>query len=297
MEYFKINNEINVPMLCFGPGMVSMGLHRKNSFLGKLHYKVDYRLQEIKYYKAIKTAIDLGYTFIDHSASYGNEELIAKAINNSNKSRDKLILTTRISNSAQYNGDIRKQFFIYLKKLKTDYIDLLMFHWPVPQHYLKTWKEMIKLKDEGYCRILGVANCNEHHIEDLISNSGVIPSINQIEVHPLFTQKGLVKYCQEKGIQVEAYTPLARFDERMTRLPLLKRICTKHHKTLAQVILRWHIQNDIIPVFRSLNPNRLHENINIFDFELSEEEMHAIDSININSRLRYDPDNCDFSIL
>lgn len=297
MNYFKLNNNIEVPQLCFGPGMVSMSLHHSHTLYGKLSYKVEYKLQERKYFNAIMSAINMGYTFIDHSIAYGHEELIAKAIKYSNEKRDNLILTTRISNQAQYTRNIRETFFKYLQKLGTDYIDLLMFHWPVTGYYLDTWKEMVKLKEEGYCRILGVANCNKHHIETIITNSDELPLINQVEIHPLFTQKTLVKYCKEKGIQIEAYTPLARFDERITRLPLLRKLCFKYNKTLAQLILKWHIQNGIIPVFRSLNNKRLMENINIFDFELSNEDMEAIDSININSRLRYDPDNCDFSIL
>lgn len=297
MKYFKLSNDIELPALCYGPGMVSMGLQRPSSLSGKILYKVEYKLQEQKYVNAIKNAIDIGYTFIDHSIAYGHEDLIAKAINQSSKTRDKLILTTRISNHAQYNGNIRESFFKYLKKLGSDYIDLLMFHWPVTGHYLETWDEMIKLKKEGFCRFLGVANCNVHHINELASNFSEMPLINQVEIHPLFTQKDLIKYCQENNIQVEAYTPLARFDERMTRLPIIKKLCLKYNKTLAQLILRWHIQNGVIPAFRSLNQNRLMENIDIFDFEISNEDMNAIDSININSRLRYDPDNCDFTIL
>lgn len=297
MNYFKLKNGIELPALCFGPGMVSMGLKRSSSLYGRIHYKVEYKLKEKKYANAIRDAIDLGYTFIDHSISYGHEKLFVKAIRDSSRTREKLILTTRISNHAQYDGTIRESFFKYLKELGTDYIDLLMFHWPVTGHYLKTWNEMVRLKREGYCRFLGVANCNEHHLNELMSNSDEMPLIDQFEVHPLFTQKPLIKFCQEKGIQVEAYTPLARFDERMTRLPLLRNMCLKYNKSLAQLILRWHVQNGVIPVFRSLNRGRLMENINIFDFELSDADMRAIDSININSRLRYDPDNCDFTIL
>lgn len=297
MEYFKLENGVQVPVLCFGPGMLSRGLKHHSTILGKLHNRLKIRMNELTYCRAIQCAISYGYSFIDHSIAYGHEDLIAKAISQSKKNRDELFLTTRIPNQAQYNGKIRDVFFKYLEKLGTDYIDLLMFHWPVTGCYLNTWNEMVKLKKEGYCRVLGVANCQEHHIKELLNNSDDKPLINQVEIHPLFTQKRLIEYCKKQNIQVEAYTPLARFDERMTRLPLLKSMCIKYHKTLAQLVLKWHVQNGIIPVFRSLKPTRLYENMNIFDFNISEDDMKAIDSININSRLRYDPDNCDFTIL
>ena len=156
---------------------------------------------------------------------------------------------------------------------------------------------MLKLYDEGYIKALGVANCHQHHIEELLKVSEVIPAVNQIEVHPLFTQKTLIEYCQNKGIVVEAYTPIARFDDRLVRLPLLKRIAQKYNKTIVQIVLRWHIQNGLIPIVRSLNKKRQLENISIFDFKLTADEMDSIDRININARVRYDPDNCDFSIL
>lgn len=297
MEYIELHNEYKLPKLCYGPGMITRGLKFNDNIWGKIKYKYNYKREEIKYFNAVLCAIKNGYRFIDYSSAYGREDLINKAIKVSGIKREDLILTTRVSNKAQFTGKIRDEFFGSLKKYGVDYIDVLMFHWPVTGHYLDTWNEMIKLKKEGYCKIIGVANCNEHHINNIISNSFESPSINQIEIHPLFTQKPLVKFCKGKKIQIEAYTPFARFDDRMTRLPLLKNMCIKYKRTLAQLILRWHIQNGIIPVFRSLNNKRLMENINIFDFKLSDEDIRAIDSININSRLRYDPDNCDFSIL
>ena len=130
-----------------------------------------------------------------------------------------------------------------------------------------------------------------------MERSGIIPAVNQFEVHPLFTQKDLIAFCKEKGIQVEGYTAIARFDDRLMRLPLLAEIAGKYNKTAVQVVLRWHIQNGVIPIVRSLNKSRQIENISVFDFSLTPSEMTAIDGININSRLRYDPDNCDFSIL
>lgn len=297
MEYFNLINGQQVPCLCYGPGMLTRGLTSPKTFVEKIKYRVTYKKQESLYYKAIVSAIKNGFRFIDYSATYSREDLIGKAIRESQLSRSEFILTTRIDNKAQFQGTVRDTFFRSLERYGTDYIDLLMFHWPVTEKYVNTWTEMIRLKEEGFCRNLGVSNCHSHHIDLLIKATGVIPFINQVEVHPLFTQKGLADYCKNKSIVIEAYTPLARMDERMTRLPLMKSLSKKYNKTITQLILRWHVQNGIIPVFRSMNSERQKENMAIFDFTISENDMRAIDSININSRLRYDPDNCDFTIL
>jgi diketogulonate reductase-like aldo/keto reductase len=144
---------------------------------------------------------------------------------------------------------------------------------------------------------LGVANCHQHHLEEIFKICKYRPEVGQFEIHPLFTQKSLIEYYKQQGIIIEAYTPVARYDDRLVRLPLLHRLGKKYNKTIIQIVLRWHIQNGCIPIIRSLNPIHQQENYDVFDFELSEEDMNAIDGININSRLRYDPDNCDFSIL
>lgn len=297
MNNVVLNNGISVPCLCFGPGMLGRGKRTPQTIIQRFKNRIDLKIEERNYYNAIESAINNGLLFIDYSAAYGREDLISRAIKHSGRNREDFVLTTRISNYAQVSGTVRDNFFQSLKKYETDYIDVLMFHWPVTGCFVDTYKDMIKLRDEGYVKTLAVANCHKHHLDLLISETGVTPAINQVEVHPLFSQKELISQCMRLGIIVEAYTPLARFDERMIRLPLLKQIAARYNKSLSQIILRWHIQNGVIPVFRSLNCNRQKENISIFDFELTQEEMNAIDGININSRLRYDPDNCDFSIL
>ena len=156
---------------------------------------------------------------------------------------------------------------------------------------------MEKLKDEGLVKHLGVANSHQHHLEEIFKICKHRPEVGQFEIHPLFTQKKLIQYYKDHGIVVEAYTPIARYDDRLVRLPLLKRLEKKYNKTFVQIILHWHVQNGVIPLVRSLSYKHQQENFNIFDFELDAEDMKAIDGININSRLRYDPDNCDFSIL
>lgn len=156
---------------------------------------------------------------------------------------------------------------------------------------------MIEYKKQGLCRILGVANCNIHHLQRLYEVSGEYPEINQVEVHPLFTQEELRKFCKEKGIIIESYSPTARHDDRLYNPFLLKEMSKKYNRSITQLILRWHVQNGLIPVIRSWNPKHLKSDFNIFDFEISEDDMKKIDNLNINSRIRYDPDNCDFHSL
>lgn len=294
MEYFNLSNGNKLPKICFGPGIMARKVRLSPNRILRI---IQQKWLEKKYYNAVKSCIESGARFIDYSIAYGREDLIAKAIVDSRVERKCLYLTTRVTNQDQERKTVRESVLRSLERFQTDYIDLLMFHWPVTDHFVYTWQELIKMRDEGICKNIGVANCHQHHICKLVDETGVTPDVNQIEIHPLFTQKELVKYCQEQGIQLEAYTPLARMDERMTRLPKMRSLCTKYQKSISQIVLRWHIQNGIIPIFRSLSPVRQKENLNILDFELSKEDMDIIDSFNINSRLRYDPDNCDFSIL
>ena len=252
---------------------------------------------ERRYVQSVADAIKSGFRWIDYSCAYGDGKLIGEAIHKSGVKREDLIITTRVSNYAQFNNCVREEFLNFLQNTKMDYVDILQFHWPVTDYYVDTWREMEKLYKEEYVKHLGVANCHQHHLEEIYKICQYKPEIGQFEIHPLFTQKPLIDYYKQHDIQVCAYTPIARFDDRLMRLPLLKRIGEKYGKSVTQVVLRWHIQNGIIPLVRTLNPAHQRENLDVFDFELTESEMKAIDAININSRLRYDPDNCDFSIL
>lgn len=306
MECVCLPNGITLPIIGFGPGIEEYSpkcIRRRTGILsipGRAYNKLIRRpICSKKYANAISEAIRTGYRLIDYSAAYGNGSLIAKGIKNSGVHREDLILTTRVSNRAQFAGPdaVKKEFFSQLKGMNTDYIDIFMFHWPVTGCYEKTWQTMVELYREGYVKVLGVANCHEHHLEKLFSLTEERPLINQFEIHPLFTQKKLIDFCRKNNIQPEAYTPVARFDDRLVRLPVLHKIADKYNKTVLQVVLRWHVQNKIIPVVRAMSPSHQKENFDIFDFQLSREEMQTIDSININSRLRYDPDNCDFTIL
>lgn len=306
MDTITLANGQQMPVIGFGPGI--MGYTAKYSKRKRGIWSIPGRAwnkfikrpaTKKKYIESVATAIRQGFRLIDYSAAYGDGSLVGQGIQDSGVAREKLVLTTRVSNGAQYQGKdaIREEFFRQLKGLGIDYVDILMFHWPVTGVYEETWKAMVGLYREGYVKTLGVANCHKHHLEKIFSLTEERPVINQFEIHPLFTQKELIGYCKEHGIQPEAYTPIARFDDRLVRLPLLHKIAEKYNKSFLQVVLRWHIQNGIVPVVRAMNPEHQKENLGIFDFSLTDEEMEKIDGININSRLRYDPDNCDFSIL
>lgn len=301
---FTLSSGIKIPVIGFGPGIMGYktGLTKSRNYFFSLllrannKYIARPRLRK-NFSNSISSALKCGFRLFDYSNTYGNLNLVGQALRKSGVERKQLFVTTRISNYAQFNNAVREEFLKSLSDLNLEYVDLLQFHWPVTDKYIDTWKEMLKLKEEGYVRILGVANCHKHHIEELEEETGVLPEVNQIEVHPLFTQKQLINYCKSKGILVEAYTPVARYDDRLIRLPLLKKLENKYGKNFIQIILRWHIQNGLIPIVRALNPKHQKSNIDIFDFELSKDDMKLIDSINIDSRLRYNPDNCDFSIL
>ena len=293
-----------IPQIGFGPGGMGYSPKMKKRRIGLLLliYKLKnklYRNRNMRnsYVGSISNALKMGYRLIDYSAAYGNGKLLGEAIRKSGVPREELFITTRVSNEAQRDHKVREQFMTFIHNMGVDYVDLLQYHWPVTGLYLDTWREMEKLKDEGLVKHLGVAHSHQHHLEEIFKICKHRPEVGQFEIHPLFTQKKLIQYYKDHGIVVEAYTPIARYDDRLVRLPLLKRLEKKYNKTFVQIILHWHVQNGVIPLVRSLSYKHQQENFNIFDFELDAEDMKAIDGININSRLRYDPDNCDFSIL
>lgn len=305
MNVRTLCNGITIPTIALGT--ISIGYKANvagrlnKTLVGKVFRKIDqmfFHSAEKAFERSIQNAISTGYRLIDTSAAYQNEHYIQQAIKKSNVNRAEMFLTGRISNYAQFGGidSVRRQIKAMLENSGENQIDLLMFHWPVTGHFEDTWKVICEAYDSGIARSIGVANCNIHHIERLMK-CGYKPMLNQFELHPLFVQNQLIEYCRSNDIMIESYSAIARFDDRLFRLPKLHAIAKRYNKTPAQVVLRWHIQHGFIPVVRSTNPIRQRENIDIFDFNLSHEEMETIDSFNINARIRYDPDNCDFSIL
>lgn len=299
----SLRNGMLMPAIGLGPMIMNYGKSRKPNpsrwnVPCRLWRKVQRRSEYDKFVKSISEGIKMGFRLIDYATAYGNLGAIGDAVKDSGLGRKELFLTGRISNKAQFNGKdaIIREVEAILAAYRTDYLDLLMFHFPVPGCYANTWEVISELYSKGICRSAGVANCHEHHLSKLES-SGFVPMYNQIEVHPLFTNAAVIEYCVAHGIVIESYTPLARMDDRLYRLPRLKAIAHEHNKTSAQVVLRWHLQQGLVPCVRALNKKHQLEALGIFDFNLSDEEMASISAFNINSRLRFDPDNCDYTIL
>jgi methylglyoxal/glyoxal reductase len=241
---------------------------------------------------AVKTALEAGYRHVDTAAFYDNEEGVGQAIKESGVPREQVFITTKVWNSDQGYETTLKAFEASLKKLGMDYIDLYLVHWPVRGKYKETYKALEKLYKDGFVRAIGVSNFQIHHLEDLMAECEIKPMVNQVEYHPRLTQKELHAFCKQHHIQLEAWAPLMRgglFDE-----PTLLEISKKYGKSPAQVILRWDLQNEVVTIPKSVTPQRIKENADIFDFELTAEEMEKIDALNMNKRIGPDPDNFDF---
>lgn len=304
MEYLRLSNGNQMPKIGLGTDDVlfvrklrSTDNRLVRKILNVYHYRFLKPYLNYQLAQSIAKAINMGYRLIDTSAAYTNESAIGKALKMSKIKREEIFITTRVTNRQQYNHQVRESFYKSLENLSIDYVDLYMFHWPVTGYFLDTWREMEKLYDEGLVKNLGIANCHQHHIQEILRICKIKPVVNQFEIHPLFSQKPLVEYCKSQDIQVEAYSPIAQNNDRLRRNRVLHGLASKYGKTIHQIILRWHIENGVIPIPRSTNENRLRQNIDVFDFKLTKDEIEDIDKININSRLRYDPDNCDFTLL
>jgi len=243
---------------------------------------------------AVKTALKAGYASIDTAAMYGNEEGVGKAVRESGIPREQIFITTKLANKMQRKGyeAALKAFETSRKSLGLEYIDLFLIHWPVKGKYTESWKALIKLYNEGLVRAIGVSNFLIHHLEDIINETGVVPAVNQVELHPWLNQAELVDYCKKHNIQVEAYSPL--MSGHLSEVPELDEIAGKYGKTPAQIVLRWHLQRGIVIIPKSVHKERIIENSQIFDFNLSEEDMEAINSLNRDKRFLPHPDNVFF---
>ena len=242
--------------------------------------------------QAISTAIDAGYRAIDTASLYYNEEEVGEAIATSNVNRDELFITTKVWNSDQGYDETLRAFEVSLKKLRLDYVDLYLTHWPVADKYVDTYRAIERLYDEKLIRVPGVSNHHEHHLQKLLATANTQPMVNQIECHPLLTQEPLRAFCSDHNIAVTAWSPLGRGN--ILQNETLQTISNDINKSTAQVILRWHYQNGVITIPKSVTPKRIIENANIFDFELTSKQMNQINELNENKRFGKDPDNFHF---
>lgn len=257
----------------------------KMPYLGLGVYKVKEGKEVIN---TVKTALEVGYRAIDTAALYDNEEGVGQAIKESGIPREELFITTKVWNTDQGYDKTLKAFDISMKKLGLDYLDLYLIHWPGKDKYVDTWRALEKLYKDGRVRAIGVSNFKIHHLQTLMEQSEEKPVINQVELHPYLSQKDLLSFCKKQQIVVEAWGPLGR--GRLLNDPTLIEIGQKYGKTAAQVTLRWHLQNDVVVIPKSVTPSRIKENADIFDFELTAEDMERIDALNKNERTGKDPD-------
>jgi 2,5-diketo-D-gluconate reductase A len=224
----------------------------------------------------VQTAIEIGYRSIDTAAIYGNESGVGRGIAQSNVKREDLFIATKLWNDRHGHDTSKAAFEESLEKLGLDYVDLYLIHWPVPKNglYIDAWETIIQLRDEGSAKSIGVCNFNIDHLQKLLDKTGVLPVVNQIELHPHFQQAELREFHAEHDIITEAWSPLGR--GRLFEEPTLVAIARKHGRSVAQVMIRWHTQlgNMVIP--KSVTPSRMQENLNIFDFTLDDQDMAAI---------------------
>jgi 2,5-diketo-D-gluconate reductase A len=247
-------------------------------------------------FDAVTTALRAGYRHIDTAEMYGNERQVGEAIAKSGLARDEVFVTSKLSNACHRPDDARKAFDGTLEAIGSDYIDLFLIHWPLPTRYdgdyVSTWRALEEFYRDGRARSIGVSNFQPHHLRRLHEESEITPAVNQIEVHPYLTQDDVRGFCAEHQIAIEGWSPLA--EGAVLGDPTIDSIARRYGKTPAQVVLRWHIERGDIVFPKSVTPGRIRENIDIFDFELSGEDVEAITALNRDERTGPDPDKFDF---
>lgn len=266
MQKIKLNNCVEMPILGFGVFQVK-------------------DLDECE--RSVVDAIETGYRLIDTAQSYGNEEAVGKAIKRSGVNRDELFITTKLwIQSDGYEGT-KKAFENSLKKLQLDYLDLYLIHQPYGDVYGE-WRAMQDLYKEGKVRAIGVSNFHPDRLMDLIIHNEIVPAVNQVETHPFHQQTETQKFLQENSVQIESWGPFAEGKNNIFQNELLASIGKKYNKTIAQVILRWLTQRGVIAIPKSVRKERMKENFNSLDFELSDDDMEAIKTLDTNASLFFD---------
>ncbi|MEV4259210.1 aldo/keto reductase [Spirillospora sp. NPDC049652] len=245
--------------------------------------------------KAVAVALETGYRSVDTASAYENEAGTGRALRASGIDRDELFVTTKLFNSDQGYDSTLRAFDASMDRLGLDVLDLYLIHWPVPSHgkYVDTWRAFEKLHKDGRIRAIGVSNFTVGTLERLFAETDVKPVVNQVELHPYFQQAGLRAFNEEHGIRTEAWSPLGQ-GRGLLEDPALARIGEAHGKTPAQVVLRWHLQLGNIVIPKSVTPSRIAENFDVFDFELTGEDMAAIGAMDADRRLGPDPATFDW---
>lgn len=269
MDWTTLNNAVKMPMLGLGVYKVEDG-----------DVTVD----------TVKAALDAGYRLIDTAAIYKNEVSVGQAIRESGVPREEVFVTTKLWNEFHGFDEALQGFEDSLDRLGLEYVDLFLIHWPMPRHgkFVETYKALEQLYEEGRVRAIGVSNFEIEHLEQIIQSCSIVPAVNQVELHPYLSQKDLIAFCKRYDIQVQAWSPLMKGREALEDETIVE-IANRYEKSPAQVILRWHLQNGVAVIPKSITPSRIRENIQVFDFTLTKEEMAAIDTLNRDERTGSDP--------
>ncbi|MDQ7252763.1 aldo/keto reductase [Pediococcus pentosaceus] len=278
-DTYTLNNGVKIPVVGFGTWQSKDGDEA---------------------YNAVKAALEAGYRHIDTAAAYGNEESVGKAIKDSGIDRKELFITSKLWNRDHGYESAKKALDTSLTKLGTDYLDLYLIHWPNPvqfrdewqQRNADSWRAMEEALDAGKVRAIGVSNFRAHHLDELLKTAKVTPAVNQIFLNPSDTEDEVVAYNKEHGILSEAYSPLGT--GKIFTIPELKDIAAKYNKSVAQVVLRWSLQHGFLPLPKSVHADRIKQNTEIFDFELSDDDIKKIDGFHGVAGLAQDPDTTDF---
>lgn len=274
METIQLNDGRDIPQLGFGV------------------FQVDPAETE----SIVAEALKVGYRHIDTAAIYGNEEGVGRAIAASGIAREELFITTKLWNADQGTESAHAAIDLSLQKLGLDYVDLYLIHWPSPKRglYVESWLALEAIKASGKARSIGVSNFQRSHLEEILDAGTEVPVVNQVELHPAFAQRELSEFARSKGIHIEAWGPLGQGKYELFDMPPVAEAAAAHGKSPAQVVIRWHLQTGNIVFPKSSTPDRIAENFDVFDFELSAEQMAAIDGLDQGLRVGANPDTADF---
>jgi diketogulonate reductase-like aldo/keto reductase len=242
--------------------------------------------------QAVKDALSVGYKHIDTASLYGNERGVGQAVAASGIPRKEIFVTSKVWNSDQGYDSTLRAFEKSMKLLEFEYLDLYLVHWPVKGKYIETWKALEHLYTEGRVRAIGVSNFLHHHLEDLLTHCEIVPMVNQMEFHPRLVQQKLIDYCSSHKIQYEAWSPLMQ--GKIFNIKELQLLSSKYRKDIAQIVLRWNLQKGVVAIPKSVHRERIVSNAQIFDFEITAEDILAIDRLDKHQRVGADPDNFNF---